>query len=68
MSDLMKTTTTKADESKKAECCETDQHKHGKHQEASPIAPGKAKPGERSAREHADGVEGGCCGNGKAAK
>jgi hypothetical protein len=68
MSDLRKATIMKADERKKAGCCDSDQDKHGKHQAASPIAPGKAKPGERGAHEHADGVEGGCCGGGKAAK
>ena len=68
MSDLRKTTTTKADEPKKTGCCDSDQDKHGKHQAASPIAPGKAKPADRDAHEHAEGVDGGCCGGGKAGK
>ena len=68
MSDLEKTTVTKADEPKKAGCCDSDQDKHGKHQAASPIAPGKAKPADRDAHEHAEGVDGGCCGGGKTGK
>ena len=68
MSDLRKTTTTKAEEPKKGGCCGGDQDKHGQHQAASPIVPGKAKPAEGDAHKHAEGVDGGCCGGGKAGK
>ena len=68
MSDLRKATTTKADEPKQTTCCDRDQGKQGMHQSAFPIAPGKAEPIVRDAHKNADGVDGGCCGGGKAGK
>lgn len=68
MPDLRKTTTTTADEPKKAGCCDGDQDKHGKHQAALPNAPDKVKPTVHDAHKHDEGSDGGCCGGGKAAK